>query len=99
EDTALVRRTTAEPRTLGGRRHLVLLDLRSRASRRAPPALQGSGQVVLGVVRVVVGRRAVEVHGAVLEPEAQALQLLLDLGDRLGTEVADVQQVGLAARG
>ncbi len=51
-------------------------------------AERGAGVVVLGGV---VGRGA-------LEGQAQLGQLLLDLGDRLGTEVADVEQVRLAAR-
>src|ERR1700712_2672304 len=44
------------------------------------------------------GRRRVEPGGAVLEREAEADELELDLVDRLRTEVADVEQVGLAAR-
>src|ERR1044071_4595934 len=51
------------------------------------------------LVRVVRGRgRRVEPGRAVLQREAETDELHLDLVDRLRTEVADVQQVGLAAR-
>src|SRR5690606_39062826 len=49
------------------------------------------------VVRVVLDLRDVEVDRAVLEAETQGSQLLADLADRLGPEVADVEKIGLAA--
>jgi DNA-directed RNA polymerase alpha subunit len=52
--------------------------------------------VVIAVRRQRSGR--VEARRAVLEREAHLVQLQLDLVDRLGAEVADVQQVLLAAR-
>ena len=59
---------------------------------------RGSGQVLVaeGGVGVVVVREVVD-RGA-LEGQPQLGQLLLDLGDGLGAEVADVEQVRLAAR-
>src|SRR5690606_20572103 len=89
EDQPLVSRATAETGTLGGGRHAC-----SSSSARL------SSVVVVVVVAVVVGtddQRGVEVSRAVLERQAEADQLLLDLGDRLRTEVADVEEVGLAA--
>src|SRR4051812_15916958 len=63
--------------------------------------LLGLGEVlVLGEVVLTVGldrARQGESGRAVLERQAQAGQLDLDLVDRLRTEVADVEQVGLAA--
>src|SRR3954469_17044021 len=50
------------------------------------------------VVAVVGGWGRVEVERAVLERQAELGELLLDLGDGLRTEVADVQQVRLGAR-
>src|SRR3954451_13162288 len=53
------------------------------------------------VVVVLVRRQGslrVEARSAVLEREAHLVQLRLDLVDRLGTEVADVEQVLLRAR-
>src|SRR3954453_5883166 len=49
------------------------------------------------VVAVGAGGGRVEVERAVLERQAQLGELLLDLGDGLRTEVADVQEVGLGA--
>ena len=59
---------------------------------------RGSGQVLVaeGGVGVVVVREVVD-RGA-LEGQPQLGQLVLDLGDGLGAEVADVEQVRLAAR-
>src|SRR3954465_13017700 len=56
----------------------------------------GEGHVVVRTV-AVDDERGVEPGRAVLEREAHPGQLLLDLVDRLGAEVADVEQVGLAA--
>src|SRR5829696_9322306 len=53
--------------------------------------------VVVGPVRVHDVRR-VEAGRAVLEGQAHLCQLHLDLVDRLRAEVADVEQVRLAAR-
>src|SRR3954452_21697662 len=50
------------------------------------------------VVAVVGGGGRVEVERAVLERQTELGELLLDLGDGLRTEVADVQEVGLRAR-
>src|SRR6188768_3762639 len=53
----------------------------------------------VALVVAVVGRGGrVEVERAVLERQAELGELLLDLRDGLRTEVADVQEVGLAAR-
>src|SRR6201999_1904017 len=60
--------------------------------------------VQVGVDTPAVGRvvrcrgRRVEPGRAVLQGQTEADELHLDLVDRLGTEVADVEQVGLAAR-
>src|SRR5262245_24901333 len=64
----------------------------------------GSVRLVLdeGVVLVVAVRREgglrVEAGRAVLERQTHLVQLRLDLVDRLGAEVADVEQVLLRAR-
>src|SRR5450830_710335 len=65
-----------------------------------PPAsvLLVLGEVTLVGVVVTGGGGRVEVERAVLERQAELGKLLLDLGDRLRTEVADVEEVGLAAR-
>src|SRR5918996_5200585 len=68
-----------------------------------PPAVPRSVLLVLGVGLVVVavgvhGSRGVEAGRTVLERQAHGGQLGLDLVDRLLAEVADVEQVGFAAR-
>src|SRR5689334_18903874 len=54
-------------------------------------------EVVVVVAVVVRDRAGVEPGRAVLERQTHADELGLDLVDRLGTEVADVEQVRLAA--
>src|SRR5665647_3826961 len=55
-------------------------------------------RVLIHVIVVAINDCArVEPGRAVLELQAHADELGLDLVDRLGTEVADVEQVGLAA--
>src|SRR3954468_24615642 len=77
-------------------------DGRCRRSKAAAVLqLLGLGEVlVLGEVVLTVGLDRAgqgESGRAVLERQAETGQLHLDLVDRLRTEVADVEQVGLAA--
>src|SRR5215218_2023733 len=74
---------------------------------RADLVLLGLGEAGVAAVRAVAvtlvavvaddGRR-VEARRAVLERETHGVQLALDLVDGLGTEVADVHEIGLTAR-
>src|SRR5690625_423766 len=54
-----------------------------------------AAELDVALVGAAIG--GVEVDRAVLEAQTQARELLPDLLDRLGAEVADVEQVGLAA--
>src|SRR5690554_4562925 len=96
---ASMRRSCAGPPP--SREPLVGINISYSSYRVGEPAVvgrpSGSGQLVGAVVGAVVVAAGVELERAVLEGEAHAGQLLLDLGDRLGAEVADVEQVGLAA--
>src|SRR5215469_8848708 len=68
------------------------------AAFRRRSVLLGLDVVVLVVCPVAVGRRArVEARRRVFQRQAHVVELLLDLLDRLGAEVADVQQILLAA--
>src|SRR5206468_12953624 len=95
EDQPLVRRTAAEPRTFRWRGHSSLLSLRRT---RLELLVFGEALTFVLVVDSVVGDQArVEPGRAVLQRETHAVQLGLDLVDRLLPEVADVEQIGLAA--
>src|SRR5690625_7115981 len=100
----LVRRSAAETRSLGGRRHLVvsLISIApAPASRWRPQPNSASGLVSFRDVfpaEVRSGRYGVDVSGAVLKRQTQFVQFFLHLGDRLLPKVADVHQVQLGAR-
>ena len=95
----LVRRAAAETRTLGWRGHVFSSLLRSSLVLRGCLELLvlGEGEIVVLVVEVH-GRAGIESGRAVLQCQTETGQLDLHLIDRLRTEVADVHQVGLAAR-
>src|SRR5690242_17170158 len=91
-------RTATQPSALGGRGHGNFSPCSAWRAGRDPSVLLGL-DVALVVIRAVVvhGAAGVEPWRGVLQGQAHVGQLLLDLFDRLGAEVADVQQVLLAA--